>query len=765
MKKFLTILALAATVCLAGCNDDTDDLWNEVNELKSRVTALETQVVALNENIEALSQLVRNGATITDVKQADGTYTITLSNGEVITLHQGSAATAVIPVIGIDAENYWVVDYKDGKGFVRIEVDGKPVKATAADGVTPKFRIDADSCWEVSYDGGESWEPVLDTNGNRVSAVGTGTVTDKFFADVKVEGDKLHIELLTGESIDVPIVPDFYCRIVAPAGVQNFSSKETKRFEVEIKGVENVLISAPTGWSAQLTDMVSDKATLIVTAPETTRALADNSKDVAILATAGYYACIAKIQVETEGGVVTVPPTVESVEAVAEAATSSSLTFRVAVSEDTDAWMYLVQESSAPAPEASTVATIGKNGVGDTAVETGLNASTDYTIYVIAIKNPNTYSEVVSAAGRTTDPVDEDDYYTFGVEIDGVRYDKDSEGAQLLEVPADAAENVTLPVAAGGVYFVDDQSVDYAVGTFSSQGVTKDLVIIGRRADKKTEIKVTHYWALRNPSGKLIFKNVKIDFSGVDGNYMFNAATSKEGDKGGMDMFVFEDCELIFSKKAFVSMYNADADACIGNIVFRNCKLHYTGSEVTVNFITLQKIGAGLNKFRSFVFENNMLYTESAATVSFSLFFQDNTSTSGSLENLNIVCRNNTFVNIVSSGSKGGLFNVEKFGSFLFSKNVLWSTNTDKYSMVLRVMNDYNTAGSWPTVTMAADDNVAWGTKGYKLWSNAAGTFYPEGADKLVFTVASEDPLSVCDFANGRFVVAPAYAGFGSTLE
>ena len=81
-----------------------------------------------------------------------------MSNGEVITLHQGSTATAVIPVIGIDAEGYWTVDYKDGKGFVRIEVDGKPVKAAAADGVTPKFRIDADSCWEISYDGGKSWE-------------------------------------------------------------------------------------------------------------------------------------------------------------------------------------------------------------------------------------------------------------------------------------------------------------------------------------------------------------------------------------------------------------------------------------------------------------------------------------------------------------------------------------------------------------------------------------------------------------------------------
>ena len=528
--------------------------------------------------------------------------------------------------------------------------------------------------------------------------------------------------------------------------------------------MENVLISAPTGWSAQLTDMVSDKATLIVTAPETTRALADNSKDVAILATAGYYACIAKIQVETEGGVVTVPPTVESVEAVAEAATSSSLTFRVAVSEDTDAWMYLVQESSAPAPEASTVATIGKNGVGDTAVETGLKASTDYKIYVIAIKNPNTYSEVVSASARTTDPVDEDDYWIAGVEIDGVHYDQNTEGVRLLDAPINVedGDRILLPVATGGVLFVDDSS--YAVASAVSQGVTEDLVIIGRRADRKTAVNIEKYWALRNPNGKLVFKNVKLDFSAVTGNYVFNAAP-KAGEATGMGSFIFEDCEIVFSKKAFVSLYNASASTGIEHIVFRNCKIHFTGADATVNFFTTQKIDEGLNKFRSFVFENNILYTSSTATVSFSLFFQDNNTDKGSLENLEIVCRNNTFINIVSSGSKCGLFSVEKFGSFLFSKNLLWSTNTDKYAMILRVTHDYNTTGSWPTVTMATDDNIAWGTKGFKLWSNATGAFFPEGGDKLVFPKPAEDPLSVSDVANGIFVVNPAYAGYGSTLE
>ena len=136
MKKILSMLAFAALFCFAGCNDDIDALEKEIDSLKSRLTALETQVDALNGNVDALAELSKKGATILSVEQAsDGTYTITLSNGEVLTLAQGSEAEAVIPVIGIDAEGYWVVDYKDGAGFVRILVNGEPVKSTADDAI------------------------------------------------------------------------------------------------------------------------------------------------------------------------------------------------------------------------------------------------------------------------------------------------------------------------------------------------------------------------------------------------------------------------------------------------------------------------------------------------------------------------------------------------------------------------------------------------------------------------------------------------------
>ena len=48
MKK-LWYVCMLLTVCLVGCNK-TDDLWDDVNDLKTRVTALEKTVQDLNWN-------------------------------------------------------------------------------------------------------------------------------------------------------------------------------------------------------------------------------------------------------------------------------------------------------------------------------------------------------------------------------------------------------------------------------------------------------------------------------------------------------------------------------------------------------------------------------------------------------------------------------------------------------------------------------------------------------------------------------------------
>ena len=73
-----------------------------------------------------------------------------------------------------------------------------------------------------------------------------------------------------------------------------------------MRGVENWILTAPAGWTAELSEPVAGAddmktATLSVTSPAPTRATASTAKDVSILANSGKYSCIAKIQVERTG--------------------------------------------------------------------------------------------------------------------------------------------------------------------------------------------------------------------------------------------------------------------------------------------------------------------------------------------------------------------------------------------------------------------------------------------------------------------------------
>lgn len=762
MKKIATILALAAAVCLVGCNDDIDDLQREVDELKSRVTALETQVAVLNSNVEAVQALAQQGATITKVEQAeDGTYTITLSNGEVVTLKQGSEAEAVVPVVAVDAEGYWVVDYRDGAGFVRIVVEGEPVKAVAADGITPCFRVDGEGLWEVSYDGGASYEKVLDTHGQPVSAIGSGEVTDKFFSEVKVEDDCLKITLLTGEQIAVPILPDFYCRIVATEGVQKFTPTQAVDFNVEIRGVEHVFLSAPDGWKTQLSEIVEDKAILTVTAPEAVRALADNTKDVTILATAGYYAIIAKIQVELEGGVVVVPPTVIGVTEVASTATESSLTFAVEVSEDADAWRWLCQEASLEAPNASAVAITGQLGEGTEVTVTGLNPETQYVLYVIAVKNPSVYSEVANAVATTTARIDTNDYYTAGVTIDGVTYSKESDGAQLLKLAADATEATAFAPSVGGVLFLEDESDSFDFVQSSSQALVKDVVVIGRYADHKIPVTIEKYSALRNRDGKIIFKNLKINTTAIT-NYVFNCGSASQ--EGGVGTLIFEDCEIDY-QKIFITFNNSAADAFVGNLIFRNCKIRYDGTATSHTFMISQSHVTALDKFQQILFENNILYAKNTDVCASSLYRQDNASSQNGPSNCKVVFNNNTVVDFISFGAGQGCayFEMGMYGSLECKNNLFYSGQTDKYPSIMRCYTDYGEA--WPSTDISSTASMSYGTKGWKLFFyGTEGSYYPAGTN-TTFQKASSTPLSTVDKDNGTFVKAAEFAAYGSTLE
>ncbi len=734
MKKYLMLILVALAIGFQSCNNH-DDLWDAIDDLKSRVQALETQVKALNGNVEALKTFY-GGATISKVERVDGKYVLTLTNGEKIELVQGSQAQAVIPVIGIDSKGFWQVSYDGGKNYTSLNVS-----AAAQDGVTPQFRIDESTgYWQISYDGGKNFTNVTDTAGKPVKAIGTGTVTDKFFSEVKVQNGNFYVKLLDGTELNVPIVSDFFCRIVTTtAGAQTFDAGATRRFEVQIKGVESTVVTAPLGWTARLTEVVGEKAELIVTAPAAgTRATADSSKDVSILATSGVYACIAKIQVESSG-VAPVVPTISIAQSTTLVPTTTTLTFDVTLSENADTWKYICQKSTETAPDAAKILASGSAGVGTSLTVTGLEAETAYTVYVVALAGElqSTVAQVeIKTAAVQVDP---NDYYTAGVVINGVRYDSKSDGAQLL------TETTAIANGEKNLYFIDPKDASVAI-TLAGKGTSgfSDLVVIGRHAGTKPLVKLTDYVSMNGTGGGLIFKNVKLDATSV-ANYMVNVNGT-----GAFDHLIFEDCTIETAPdKAFGYFSTA---ASVTKFILRNNKIHMNVSATGKTGLHVLGLAATflIAKTSEITLANNVIYANSPITGG--LINGANTTYNPDMV-VNVT--NNTIINYLGVNAYVVINNAATAN---LSKNIMWCETFTATSYLFRMNANLN------HVVLTLDNCIYGGGS----WVSIQGSNMPNNfTSSPAVTKADTDPFTggTFELSTGTFIPATAYADYGSTLK
>lgn len=644
MKKFL-IMSFAALASVFQSCENNDDLWNAIDDLNGRVQALETQVKALNDNIAALQQLY-GGATIKDVVKNGDDWVITLSNGEQITLAQGSVADAVIPIMGITDDGYWQYSTDNGSTWTRLDV-----KAAASDGKTPQFRVDeATGYWQVSY-GDAQWTNVTDSSGQPVKAVGEGTVTDRFFADVKVEDGMFCITLKdpAATQLRIPILSDFFCRITLDTpGVQTFAAGETKTFSVEIRGVggDDMSVMAPDGWAAHLTEPVSETAQLIVTAPAATpsgtRATADNTKDVSILCIVGGYASITKMQVELGADVPA--PTVAVANSATTAPTSSSLTFDVTPA-NADGWKYLCLKSSEPAPDADRIMADGTTGTGTSVTVEGLEAATEYALYVVAYAG-EVKSEVQSARNTTAEaPVTVADYYQDyldgkDVVIGKTTINKTTHPDAQLRTSADG--NFTNAILqAGGVFFIDNtESAAYSVeGTSVNAGRNADLVIIGRypaRAQAVLTLPETRC------NGNVRIRNMRL--VATNATTMFNSTNAHLHTGGALDPDLeLVDCTIDLTASRYLIYDNNTSGSSFGNISIANSIVQYATSNNPALY-AMTSTAKPAYTTKCIEVTNSVIYAQTA-TQAFLINCGDG-NTKYATDDLQIMVTGNTFYNL-----------------------------------------------------------------------------------------------------------------------
>lgn len=272
MKIYKYIGVALMVLSLGACK--TDDLERDIDALKDRVTAMEAKVDRLNESMNMIRVALDGNKTIQSyTENEDGSYTLTLSDGNTITLTQGKrGATDVYQEVSISSNGNWVIGGVETKHHA-VAADGEP-------GVTPQFRLTMESegkyYWEVSYDGELTWEEVKSQQGTRVyaSASGSSSVAGPIAsAAPNATGDKFEITLTGGDTkYEIPIVSGLACAITKPNpedmenGYWIVPTNTGATTSIDLKG-EAVLISAPEGWTVTASIDNSNPTTLSVTPP------------------------------------------------------------------------------------------------------------------------------------------------------------------------------------------------------------------------------------------------------------------------------------------------------------------------------------------------------------------------------------------------------------------------------------------------------------------------------------------------------------------
>ena len=670
MLKHINIAA-AFLLMAVGCSD-LNDIKDRLDSAESRLEALETQVDILKGNLETLTKL-KEYHTIKAVEfdETEKIYEITLTNGEKISLYQGSIGF-YSPIMTIDEEGYWKMSLTSADGTVieekHILNNGEKVSAVGEKGITPQFRIDSSENWEVSYDEGTTWTDVLNEAGQPVKATPNDSA-DNYFEDVTIEDGKLVIKMKdqANSVISLPILGNFYFIIKDEIGndindLQFFTLGETKKYTIDQSDISEVtILTCPSGFSVRI-----EGNQLEITAVVGTKSLsADSGRDITFLATSasnpGLFV-MEKLQVESS----TSPIIVLS----KTAAEITSLTFEVKI-YNSDGYYYMLKPANDPAPTKDELK--GCSFVTEPQViVSGLTPSTEYKLYAMSASGEESYSDITALQASTTEITSYYEAYLAGadIEIAGVKHNKSS----LNNKEAKLINNSEPSISSAGLYFIE-QGTTASISASPNAGWT-DLIIIGDSPTSRADIKIDGTIIF---SGK--FKNLNIlENAEVD---MFKPSTNAT--------IVLDNCHISTSKAKSQIFYG---NTTITEFVMHNCDI-----EVTANEKQLWKLGKN-GTFQKFDLTNNIIYSSVNGG---SLLFE--ICQSGSINNL--IFNYNTVAEVYNSTQKSYV-KISSLGDIQLNNNLFYLSmysdsnyNGSSYTSIINTTTE-------PTSGKVADNVMYW---------------------------------------------------------
>lgn len=257
MKLYKSLLFGLLMCGFAAC--DTTDLERDINSLKDRVEDYEAQMQKLNDDMNIIRVLLDGNKTITSYSFDGTNYTLTLSNGETLTLTQGVVG-ANYPSITIGENGNWIIEGED-TGEHAVAKDGENAE-------NPQFKIEGGTWW--AYDSAtKEWKDL------KVSAVGsTSSAASSPIASVDTStSGVIKITLTAGGTYEIPVIPDLMCKITSPAladGEMWLVGTEGAELEAEVTLASDddiVRPIVPADWKAEITERKDGKLKVKVTPP------------------------------------------------------------------------------------------------------------------------------------------------------------------------------------------------------------------------------------------------------------------------------------------------------------------------------------------------------------------------------------------------------------------------------------------------------------------------------------------------------------------